>query len=367
MSEDRLTVLLYKNSFRWGGAEKQTVLLANYLSQQQLNVIVAACHIDETLVQRLSENVEFVHLPEHGYLRSIANLDKVFKRYSIDVCHSWDFKSSIIGFLTTRLRRAKFVDGSIRSAPSKEIFKKRFPLSVQRKKVKLFSLLSIPILSNSYAGLRSYGIQNYSKAVVIYNGFVFSNKNKEQKMLNLPGEIKICMVANMRWKKDFMTLIKGGLAVLKEIHGVNFYLIGDGIDKEKYIQFLEGNAYQQFFHFPGFVENVLDYVREMDICVLCNEGSGEGLSNSIMEYMGCGKPVIATDMGGNAELVADGKTGFLIREKDSNGLAERIRQLIQQPERRREMGAEGKARLFDLCAIENVVRRMEEYYKGIVK
>ena len=366
MRKDKMNVLLYKNSFRWGGAEKQIVLLANYLSQQMFHVIVAASIIDETLVQRLSKNVEFVLLPEYGYLRSIVYLDKILKRYSIDVCHTWDFKSSLIGFLATRLRRAKFIDGSIRSAPSKEMFEQRIALSIQKKKVKLFSLLSIPILSNSYAGLQSYGIHSYSKAAVIYNGFLFINNN-EQKTLNLPGKIRICMVANMRWKKDFLTFIKGGLAVLQEIHGVHFYLIGDGIDKEKYRQFLEGNAYQQAFHFPGFVDNVLGYVREMDIGVLCNEGSGEGLSNSIMEYMGCGKPVIATDLGGNAELVVDGKTGFLIQEKDSNGLAVRLKQLIQQPKKRKKMGTEGKARLSDLCAMENVMRQMEEYYYAVVK
>ena len=365
MLKDKKNVVLYKNSFMVGGAEKQIVLLANHLSRQQFNVFVAAGRIDEALVRKLSKDVEFVLIPGHNYLRSFVYLKKVLIRYAIDVCHTWDFKSSVIGFLATRLRRAEFIDGSIRSAPSKEMFKQWFPLSVQKAKVKLFSLLGLPILSNSFAGLRSYSIQSYSKAAVIYNGFLF-NGDIEQKMLNLAGKVKICMVANMRWKKDFMTFIKGGLTVLQEMDGVHFYLIGDGIDKNKYRQFLEGNAYQQAFHFLGFVENVLDYVREMDIGVLCNERSGEGLSNSIMEYMGCGKPVIATDLGGNSELVEHGKTGFLIKEKDSNGLAAKIKQLIQQPERRREMGAEGKARLSDLCSIENIMRQMEDYYHGVV-
>lgn len=360
-----LNILLYKNTLRVGGAEKQFLLMANHLTRQRFRIFTAAAYADESMVERLSADVPFLEFPACGYWRSAGYLGKLIDRYSVDICHTWDFKSSVAAFWATRWKAAKMIDGSIRSAPSAEMFKRRSPLRLQRGKVRLFSRLGIPVLANSRAGLRSYGIRNYSRAQVIYNGYV-ARMNSERRPLLLSGEIKVAMVANMRWKKDFLTFIKGGLLVLKERPGVHFYLIGDGPDRDHYEKFLAGDPRREAFHFTGLVADAVEYVDQMDIGVLCNEGSGEGLSNSIMEYMGCGKPVIATDLGGNGELVADGETGFLIREQDAEGLAVKLLYLIKYPEQRLEMGARGRKRVQDQCSLDIILPQVEDYYSSLV-
>ena len=76
-------------------------------------------------------------------------------------------------------------------------------------------------------------------------------------------------------------------------------------------------------------------VNVFDIGVLATHG--EGISNSIMEYMALGKPVVASEGGGTCELVQDGITGFLVPRRDPQALAARISQLLDDQEAGRRM------------------------------
>jgi len=87
----------------------------------------------------------------------------------------------------------------------------------------------------------------------------------------------------------------------------------------------------------------------------------EGISNSVMEYMVLGKPVIVTDGGGTKELVMDGKTGFLVPQKDPDALFEKLKHLLADPDLRIEMGQKGKDRIYEYFTID----RMEKEYLNL--
>ncbi len=365
MIRDKINLLLYKNSFHVGGAEKQLILLANHLSREKFNVFVLAFEMDENLVKQLTREVKCFKLAARKIISNVLFLRAFFRKNSIHICHAWDFRSSIVGFWATRVHNTRFIDGSLRSAPGKNIKWVGKGAWKQKVKVVFFTLLRIPLVVNSYAGLSSYGINQYAKSTVIYNG-LYLKKRKKTGTLNLPGSIKVCMVANMRWKKDFLTFIKAGLRVLEVYPHTFFYLLGNGPDKQKYMDFLKENPFNDNFIFTGFVENVIEYIEKMDICVLCNDISGEGLSNSIMEYMACKKPVIATDMGGNPELIVDNETGFLIKEKDHLELSSKILYLMDRPSEIKRIGEKGYQRLLDVCSIEKMINKYENLYENLV-
>ena len=95
--------------------------------------------------------------------------------------------------------------------------------------------------------------------------------------------------------------------------------------------------------FLGKRKDVEDLVAAFDVGVLCS--FVEGLSNSIMEYMALGKPVVATDGGGTRELVVDGDTGFLVPQADAPALAAAIEHLVDWPGVAHRMGTAGRIRL----------------------
>jgi glycosyltransferase involved in cell wall biosynthesis len=104
----------------------------------------------------------------------------------------------------------------------------------------------------------------------------------------------------------------------------------------------------------------------MDIFVL--PSLSEALSNSLMEAMGCGCCPVASDTGGNPELVIDGETGLLFPVGDAQALADRLALLLDQPHYRRHLAARAERRMHTHFTREQSARTMaaiyEEYLVG---
>lgn len=340
-------VILHKCSLYKGGAEKQLMLLYQGLTERGVRVLILTTKVDPDLVAQynaVSAIRNYRYFP--GFLRAIIRLRKKSRL----VIHSWDHKSSIYGFLASRMLACGFIDGSLRSAHSENMnYYKRF-----YRKYKLFSLLKVPIVSNTKAGLISYNLLGKSNNRVIYNG-IDEVWDENCIALNDGFNFRVAMVANMRWKKDYATFIMAGRIVLGTFDDVVFYLIGDGENRGKYEDMIEQMGLGNKMRLTGSVPNPIAFIKQMTICVLCNNISGEGLSNSIMEYMLCKKPVIATDMGGNAEIVVHNETGFLIKENDAPELARRIIALLKSPDQAKWMGQNGYNRITSEFSLDRMV------------
>ena len=92
--------------------------------------------------------------------------------------------------------------------------------------------------------------------------------------------------------------------------------------------------------FLGSVPNPIPVIKHFDVCVLCSES--EGLSNTIIEYLGCGKPVVCSATGGNVELVHHGHSGYLVPVGDVRQLAEHILAIIANPELALKLGTSAR-------------------------
>lgn len=111
--------------------------------------------------------------------------------------------------------------------------------------------------------------------------------------------------------------------------------------------------------FAGAVDNVTDYLYHCDVGVLCSDS--EGLSNALLEYMGCALPVVVTAVGGNTELV-DGDNGFAVPAGDAEALSGALCRLLADPELRRRMGAASLERVRAVTGWEAVMGQWEKYY-----
>ena len=102
--------------------------------------------------------------------------------------------------------------------------------------------------------------------------------------------------------------------ILNNRKDVTFLVIGNGINLEKCRMKARGHEKIKFLGFQNDIESIVN-VFNAGVLLTNQDVHGEGISNSIMEYMALGKPVIATDGGGTKELIVDGKTGFLVQPK----------------------------------------------------
>jgi glycosyltransferase involved in cell wall biosynthesis len=102
----------------------------------------------------------------------------------------------------------------------------------------------------------------------------------------------------------------------------------------------------------------------MAIGVICSDS--EGLSNSIMEYMEAGLPVVANGVGGNPELVKNGITGLLVPAGDADALADAIMVLLNSPETSSRMGAAGRRFIHERFSIEKMIEESRRLYESVL-
>ena len=186
----------------------------------------------------------------------------------------------------------------------------------------------------------------------------------EKELPDLPGDrFLVGMVARLDPEKDVSTFLRG-LAEARKTHPTILGVIaGDGVERES----LEALAADlelgpDALRFLGEFHDVPALVRRLDVGVLVPR-SNEGLSNTILEYLAGGIPVIATDCGGNAELVRSGETGWLIQPGDVSGLSRYLCELIENVDEGRALGQAGRQWLEQHHAPEQVFPRFIALYQ----
>lgn len=118
------------------------------------------------------------------------------------------------------------------------------------------------------------------------------------------------------------------------------------------------------FHFVGGIANIPEHLSSADIFVLPSRS--EGFSNAIIEAMAASLPVVATDVGGNAEAVKDGVSGFIVPPEDSAALAEAICRLLDDPSQARRMGAAGKTLVAEKFTTSAMMGRIRAAYAKLL-
>lgn len=194
---------------------------------------------------------------------------------------------------------------------------------------------------------------------VIYNGvdperFENTAPDSLRSELEIPSSALILgMVANLSAVKDHATVIDCLSGLHRQDRRFHLVLAGDGalrVDLEKQVV---DTGLEPFVHFLGRRSDVPTVLAGFDIFVLSS--LTEGLSNSLLEAMASGKPVIATRVGGNPEVVVDGVTGVLIPPKDLDTLAREILRLADNPDLRIQMGQAGYQRVVEKFSIDAMV------------
>jgi len=190
----------------------------------------------------------------------------------------------------------------------------------------------------------------------------------------LPGnyfgadKIVIGTVGRMEAVKDQITLVHAFVRLVKEYprgrESLRLVMVGDGALREPARSILEAAGLAQVAWLPGEREDVPELLRAMDVFVL--PSLAEGISNTILEAMASGLPIVATDVGGNHELVEQDTTGFLVPRGDPAALADAIRVYVDDPDLRRRHGAGARKRSVDEFSIDTMVQRYQDIYDELL-
>lgn len=179
------------------------------------------------------------------------------------------------------------------------------------------------------------------------------------------SEFCIGCVGNLSAVKDYKTLLRAierfAAAGSKAWRLVIF---GDGPERQDLEAFVQ--AHPDWAHrvsMPGIVDRIPEMMKAFDVYAL--PSLTEGISNSLLEAMATGLPVIATRAGGNPEVVVDGESGLLFRAGDDAQLAEHLQSLQQQQNLRERLAGQAVQRVEREFSMTAMVRNYEEMYSSI--
>ena len=174
------------------------------------------------------------------------------------------------------------------------------------------------------------------------------------------------MVANLRHNvKNVPMLLRAAKRVAARQPDVHFVIAGEGELQKELIESAQHSGLAGKVHFVGRCIDVPSLVAASSVCVLTS--FAEGFSNSILEYMAAGKPVVATNVGGAAEAVVEHETGFLVASDDDVALASRFIQLLDDEEMASKFGSEGRRIAGEKFSQEGQLRKTVELYNFLLR
>jgi len=177
----------------------------------------------------------------------------------------------------------------------------------------------------------------------------------------------VLMVAAMRPEKAHEALLAATRRLRDDGVETTVMLAGDGERRDALEDAANLLGIQDSVRFLGLRTDVARLLHAADVAVLPSRGVVETLPLAVIEAMAVGIPVVASDVGSVAELVRDGDSGHLIPPADEMALAERLKHILENPARAREMGARGREWVRRRFAIERTALGYETLFEDLVR
>jgi glycosyltransferase involved in cell wall biosynthesis len=309
---------------------------------------------------------EFPTKSFYGYsmLLQLFRFARHLQSLRIDVVHTHDFYSNVFGMLG-----ATIAGVPVRIASKRETLglRSRAQDFIERNVYRL----AHRVVANA-ASVRDHLIGSgvaAGKIVTIHNGVdparvqVPEQWQKSEACADFglpPGRRYVSILASLRAVKDHATLLRAARKVSDEVPDVCFVLAGEGALRDELDAQARALGISERVRFIGHCAQPGALLALSDVCVLSSRA--EGFSNSLLEYMAAGRAVVATDVGGAREVVAHGRTGYLVQAGDAEAMASCLVRLLLDPALALAMGRAGRAVVETGFSRSAVVARTEELY-----
>lgn len=211
-----------------------------------------------------------------------------------------------------------------------------------------------------------------NKIKIMYSG-IDLNKFLYTKREPKKDAITIISVGRLHPKKGFRYLLKAFKKVHDRYPSCRLIIVGEGEEEKKIKRQIKSLKLEKSVQLEGLVAHgrLSEFLIQADVFCLpsitTKDGNHEGIPNAIKEAMATGIPIVSTRHGGIPELVTDGKEGYLVPEKNTKKLAEKIKLLIENPALREEMGKNGREKIEQQFNSAKQVQKLEEIYSNLIR
>jgi L-malate glycosyltransferase len=367
---DRAHILFVVDQFgkTLGGGERIVLKLAALLPHYGYRASVLTFFVHPECAALKSPPCPIYLLPLHNTydltaLRAAFELRRFLKDQKIQIVHTF-FESSDIwaGLVTKTMSKAKLV------------WARRDMGILRTRKHQIAYRLMAGMPDAVFAvseQVRQHSIEvdriDPARVQTIYNGLSLEDWDLAPRSAKASGEFLVTTVGNIRRVKGHDVFIRAAAFVVQQFPKVAFSIAGDVLEPGYFTELqslVQDLILTNHLRFDGGVMNLRGHLAAADIFVLPSRS--EGFSNAIVEAMAASLPVVATNVGGNAEAVQDGVSGFLVPSDDPDALAAAILQLLSDPSQARAMGAAGRNLAAEKFTTDAMMSRTASAYRDLL-
>ncbi len=381
MDTKRIKIVYLIGTLRIGGAERDIVETVTRLNKQRFAPQIYCISGGGPLQKRVESHgipVTVFHALKPGkcdkkhIARKFFSLYHYLKKEQPSIVHSYTYSPSIYGGLAAKLAtHAKIITNRLCLGT----FKDGHPgLQVLEN---LVNRVTDNVIANAQA-IKEDVLQRErimpEKIHIIYNGVNLeqylpvdsSTQRLKKQRFDIPETSPVIgIVANLSYWKGHREFVLAASKVVQRSPEVKFFCIGEDRGMKPQLDSLIHHlGLQKHIIFTGKIEQVEQVLPLIDIQV--SASYEEGFSNAILEGMACGKPVIATAVGGTPEAVVHNETGLLVPPKDEHALAQAMLCLLAQPELAKQFGQKGRTRVEQYFSVQKMIYDLETFYCSLL-
>lgn len=362
------------STFRIGGTERQCNELLKRIDRSRFEVFVCCLQKKGELLDELADiaadivDLDLVGKYWRRLIPTLWMLNRWIRREHIDIVHTYLFYSNIVGVLAGKLAGVQVI-----------LSKRALDVNWMPRRHKMINRLihsladRITVVSD---GVGRSAIERdkipAEKIVRIYNGVdsvEFSRHTDGRAAtrgnLGIAGNSPVIgTVAHFRNVKGHKYLLEAAAKIIRNFPDAVFLWIGEGELEKDLRNTVKSRRLDANIRFLGYRVDISALLEAMDIFVL--PSVEEGMSNALLEAMAKKIPVIATDVGGNPEIVEHERSGLLVPSRSPSALADAICRLLNQPSFALSMAEGGRQRVIDRFRIEDKIRQLESFYEEVV-
>lgn len=358
-----IRVLLVIPTLDRSGAEKQFSLLATGLPRDQFEVRVVTLTRNGAYEQNLkSAGIEVICLNKHWKLDpfTCGRLKKVIRDFQPDIVHSWMFTANAYLRAVSSKKRAY---QTIISERCVDLWKGNGRKWVDRQLISRTDCL----LANSEPVAEFYREWGYPNEIVkvIPNGMavpelpdVDSRRVAKEELLKSygfdPDSHVVLTVGRLAKQKRVQDILWAFQLMKQNLPESCLFVVGEGPERGTLEELAKQFATEDLIRFVGHQENPQPFYEAADVFWLASEY--EGMSNSLMEAMVTGVPVVVSDIPANRCLVEDGVEGYVVPVEDCPGFTQFSLKLLQEPELAERMGAACRQKIAEKYGLQQMVQ-----------
>lgn len=354
--KDKIKILYIYPNLNIGGAQKVVLDLINNLDKDKFEVHLI-CNGGKFL-EYINENINLHNLKidkKKYILKSILQIKKIIKKEKINIAHSHHR-------YTTFLCRIAKINSNLQVVHSEHnVFPNKNFINLRGRNI-------ISVSQSVKCNLMKYGIKE-KNITVIYNGidekkYMNAPKIDLKKEFNIEG-FTFGFIGRLSEQKGIRYMLNAFKSIIDREYNCNLVLIGDGELRTEIKNFIKENKLEKNVFLTGFRNDIINIIPSLDMYILPSIFEGFPMTN--MEIMINSKSLIATDVGGNKEIIDDNNNGYIINSKSVDDILNKMIFILENKEILDELGEKAKLKVISEFTLNSMINNHVKYYLKLLK